>query len=64
MNEDEEMFEDVPQELVDKLDDMKGKQRTVSVYDHFRFSSEQIETPSGVLCTYDIERKSNGRKKD
>ena len=61
---DEDTFEDYPQEFIEKMDDMKGKAKKVSVYEHSRFGYDQIESPKGIDCDYDIERrKRNGKSK-
>ena len=63
MNEDEEKFEDYPQDFIDKMDDLKGKTKVVSTFEHSRYGYDQIESPKGIECQYDMERKKNGRKK-
>ena len=50
---DEDIFEDYPQEFIEKMDDMKGKAKKVSVYEHSRFGYDQIESPKGIDCDYD-----------
>lgn len=59
---DEDIFEDYPQDFIEKMDDMKGKVRQVSVFEHSRFGYDQIESPKGVDCEYDMERKKRNDK--
>jgi len=59
---DEDIFEDYPQEFIEKMDNLKGKTKTVSVYEHSRNGYDQIESPKGVDCEYDMERKKKNDK--
>ena len=54
---DEEKFEDYPQDFIEKMDDLKGKVRKVSMFEVLRFSCDEIESPKGIDCSYDMERK-------
>ena len=59
---DEEMFEDYPQDFVDKIDDLKGKIKQVSHFEIMRFACDEIESPSG-MTSYKLERYLNDTKK-
>tara|TARA_A100000171_G_scaffold38249_1_gene37530 strand:+ start:155 stop:352 length:198 start_codon:yes stop_codon:yes gene_type:complete len=59
---DEEMFEDFPQDFVDKIDDLKGKIKQVSHFEILRFACDEIESPSGIK-SYGYQGVNNGRKK-
>ena len=60
----EEVFEDYPQDFIDKMDDLKGKvfKVKVSMFEHLRFSCDEIESPSGVN-SYGYQGVIDGRKK-
>tara|TARA_R100001480_G_scaffold35267_2_gene47267 strand:+ start:2138 stop:2335 length:198 start_codon:yes stop_codon:yes gene_type:complete len=59
---DEEMFEDYPQDFIDKIDDLKGKPKQVSHFENMRFSCDEIESPSGIN-SYGYQGVSYERKK-
>ena len=59
---DEEMFEDYPQDFIDKIDDLKGKPKQFSYFESLRFSCDEIESPSG-MNSYGYTGVNNGRKK-
>ena len=55
-NDDEDMFEDYPQDFIEKMDDLKGKASKaskVSMFEHCRNGYDEIESPKGTLsaCT-------------
>ena len=59
---DEELFEDYPQDFIDKIDDLKGKPKQFSYFESLRFSCDEIESPSG-MNSYGYQGVNNGRKK-
>ena len=60
----DEMFEDYPQDFVDKMDDLKGKvfKVKVSMFEQLRFGCDEIESPSG-MNSYGYQGEVNGSKK-
>lgn len=58
----DEMFEDYPQDFIDKIDDLKGKVKKVSYYETVRFGCDEIESPSG-MASYKLERNLDVTKK-
>jgi len=58
----EEKFEDYPQDFIEKMDDLKGKVRKVSMFEVLRFSCDEIESPNGVN-SYGYQGVIDGRKK-
>lgn len=64
-NDDEDMFEDYPQEFIEKMDDLKGKISNVakvSMFEHCRHGYDEIESPKG-MNTYKLERYLNDKEK-
>tara|TARA_B100001093_G_C26592350_1_gene912093 strand:+ start:544 stop:753 length:210 start_codon:yes stop_codon:yes gene_type:complete len=65
-NDDEDMFEDYPQDFIEKMDDLKGKaskSSKVSMFEHCRNGYDEIESPKG-MTTYKIERYLNDKAKN
>ena len=64
-NDDEDMFEDYPQDFIEKMDDLKGKASKgakVSMFEHCRNGYDEIESPKG-MTTYKLERYLNDKEK-